>query len=104
MGVWHRCPEQSRSTKSCKFCTSISWDQSSRTFFKFLANNGLEPLVDLLKNEQEKEVRSKVMYAVSGMLKHCAPALEKFKSVGGFDVLADIVKRADGECYALRQR
>ncbi|KAF7724101.1 hsp70 nucleotide exchange factor fes1 [Apophysomyces ossiformis] len=61
----------------------------------FLRNNGLEPLVTLLKNEKNKEVRAKVQYAISGFLKHFPEGVEAFKKLDGFRVLVDIVKAAE---------
>ncbi|KAG0170228.1 hsp70 nucleotide exchange factor fes1 [Apophysomyces sp. BC1034] len=60
-----------------------------------LRNNGLEPLVTLLKQEENKEVRAKVQYAISGFLKHFPEGVEAFKKLDGFRVLADIIKNAD---------
>jgi len=62
----------------------------------FLNNNGLEPLLSLLRNPSEnKEVRAKAQYALSGLIKHCPEAIEQFRNKGGFDVLAEIVKNAE---------
>ncbi|KAI7848666.1 armadillo-type protein [Circinella umbellata] len=58
----------------------------------FLANEGLEKLVELLKNEQSKQVKATVIYAVSGLLKHSSKAQELFEQKGGFDALFAIVK------------
>ncbi|KAG2179899.1 hypothetical protein INT43_003685, partial [Umbelopsis isabellina] len=62
----------------------------------FLKNNGLEPLLNLLRNtSEENEVRAKAQYALSGLIKHCPDALKQFQEKGGFDVLAEIVKNPD---------
>ncbi|CAO3696774.1 unnamed protein product [Umbelopsis ramanniana] len=58
-----------------------------------LDNNGLEPLLNLLSNSAEdKEVRAKAQYALSGLIKHFPEGLAQFQEKGGFDALAEIVK------------
>ncbi|KAH8556774.1 armadillo-type protein [Umbelopsis sp. PMI_123] len=58
-----------------------------------LDNNGLEPLLNLLRNTAEdKEVRAKAQYALSGLIKHFPEGLAQFKEKGGFEALAEIVK------------
>ncbi|KAI8372954.1 armadillo-type protein [Radiomyces spectabilis] len=60
----------------------------------FLNNGGLEPLLNLLKNKDEdKEVRSKAQYAISGFLKHFPEGMTAFKELNGFDAFVDIVQR-----------
>ncbi|CAO3661106.1 unnamed protein product [Umbelopsis vinacea] len=62
----------------------------------FLDNNGLEPMLNLLRNPAEdKEVRAKAQYALSGSIKHFPAAIDQFREKGGFDVLADIVKKPE---------
>ncbi|CAM0139530.1 hsp70 nucleotide exchange factor fes1 [Umbelopsis sp. WA50703] len=62
----------------------------------FVNNNGLEPLLNLLRNTSEdKEVRAKAQYALSGLIKHYPDAVKQFQEQGGFDVLAEIVKNPD---------
>jgi hypothetical protein len=63
-----------------------------------LDNNGLEPLLNLLSNSAEdKEVRAKAQYALSGLIKHFPEGLAQFQEKGGFDALADIVKNPQGK-------
>ncbi|KAI9316595.1 armadillo-type protein [Dichotomocladium elegans] len=61
----------------------------------FLANNGMEPLLKLLKEEKDKVVKAKAIYAVSGILKHCTAAIQLFLAAGGLEVLCDTVKTSD---------
>jgi hsp70-interacting protein len=62
-----------------------------------LDNNGLEPLLNLLRNTAEdKEVRAKAQYALSGLIKHFPEGLAQFKEKGGFEALAEIVKNPQG--------
>jgi hsp70-interacting protein len=57
----------------------------------------MEPLLNLLRNTSEdKEVRAKAQYALSGLIKHYPDAVKQFQEQGGFDVLAEIVKNPDG--------
>ncbi|KAI8574945.1 hypothetical protein K450DRAFT_264010 [Umbelopsis ramanniana AG] len=66
-----------------------------------LDNNGLEPLLNLLSNSAEdKEVRAKAQYAVSGLIKHFPEGLAQFQEKGGFDALADIVRNSQGKLKA----
>ncbi|KAG2211031.1 hypothetical protein INT46_010938 [Mucor plumbeus] len=57
----------------------------------FLENQGLEPLVKLL-NDEDKSVRNKAQYAVSGFLKHHQAGVEAFDKLNGFKSLHDILK------------
>ncbi|KAI9029883.1 armadillo-type protein [Phycomyces nitens] len=59
----------------------------------FLKNNGLEPLVAILKKKDEdKQVRSKAIYAISCFLKHFKEGVEGFEALDGFSALANILK------------
>lgn len=49
----------------------------------------LSPLLHLLKSSTDGEVRSKAMYALSGILKHNAKAVDLFSKVDGFETLKD---------------
>lgn len=58
--------------------------------------------MNLLRNTSEdKEVRAKAQYALSGLIKHCPDALKQFQEKGGFDVLAEIVKNPDGKLLVI---
>ncbi|PHZ11115.1 Fes1-domain-containing protein [Rhizopus microsporus ATCC 52813] len=57
----------------------------------FLSHGGLEPLLRLLDTDQDNEVRSKALYAISGLLKHNAEALAAFEPLDGFNVLRRIL-------------
>jgi hypothetical protein len=55
-------------------------------------------MLNLLRNPAEdKEVRAKAQYALSGSIKHFPAAIDQFREKGGFDVLADIVKKSEGK-------
>lgn len=55
-------------------------------------------MLNLLRNPAEdKEVRAKAQYALSGSIKHFPAAIDQFREKGGFDVLADIVKKPEGK-------
>jgi hsp70-interacting protein len=59
----------------------------------------MESLLNLLRNTSEdNEVRAKAQYALSGLIKHFPEGIKQFQEKGGFDVLAEIVKSAEGEC------
>ncbi|KAI8981677.1 armadillo-type protein [Mycotypha africana] len=68
----------------------------------FLDNQGLEPLLKLLKDEN-KEVRSKALYAVSGFLKHFAPGVAAFDQLNGFTTLHDMLKDPEIDPNMLRK-
>ncbi|KAI9308785.1 armadillo-type protein [Cunninghamella echinulata] len=57
----------------------------------FLEHRGLETLIPLLLSEHKQE-RAKVVYAISGILKHQPLAVEEFKSLKGFDHMTSILK------------
>ncbi|KAI7900277.1 armadillo-type protein [Cokeromyces recurvatus] len=58
----------------------------------FLENGGLEPLLKLLKEDEDASVRNKAQYAISGFLKHHQAGVEAFEKLNGFDILQDILK------------
>ena len=54
--------------------------------------------MNLLNNSAEdKEVRAKAQYALSGLIKHFPEGLAQFQEKGGFDALAEIVKNPQGK-------
>ncbi|RUS28049.1 hypothetical protein BC938DRAFT_482402 [Jimgerdemannia flammicorona] len=61
----------------------------------FLDNDGLRHVLTLLRDDPDKGVRSKAQYAVSGAIKHFPEALEAFAGMGGYDVLGEVITRAD---------
>jgi hypothetical protein len=59
--------------------------------------------LNLLSNSAEdKEVRAKAQYALSGLIKHFPEGLAQFQEKGGFDALADIVKNPQGKLKVYR--
>ncbi|RUS28050.1 hypothetical protein BC938DRAFT_482402 [Jimgerdemannia flammicorona] len=62
---------------------------------QFLDNDGLRHVLTLLRDDPDKGVRSKAQYAVSGAIKHFPEALEAFAGMGGYDVLGEVITRAD---------
>lgn len=68
----------------------------------FLENEGLKPLLALLGDE-DKDVRNKAQYAISGFLKHHAAGVKAFEELNGFDVLHKILKSDDTDPAMLRK-
>lgn len=57
-----------------------------------MKNGGLEPLLKLIHDE-DKSVRNKALYAISGFLKHHQAGVEAFDALHGFESLHNIVKK-----------
>ncbi|KAI9143620.1 armadillo-type protein [Paraphysoderma sedebokerense] len=55
---------------------------------QFIEARGIQTLIDLLKNENDDSVLSKVVYAVSGLLTHNPGALHDFNSHNGLHLLS----------------
>lgn len=91
-----RRPEQPGCAESSKSYPSVFFP-GQLILLEYLANGGLEPLVNLLKNDQDKEVKAKALYAISGLLKHCPSAVEAFELQGGFKLLGDLLKETDSK-------
>ncbi|KAI9485117.1 armadillo-type protein [Zychaea mexicana] len=87
--------EESAIRKGIAWVCGTALQNNPKAQEAFLSHNGLEKLVEVLKNEQSKQVKATIIYAVSGLLKHSAKAQEAFAEKGGFEALFDIVKRAD---------
>jgi hypothetical protein len=56
-----------------------------------LKNGGLEPLLKLI-HDDDKSVRNKALYAISGFLKHHQAGVEAFDALDGFEALDNILK------------
>ncbi|KAI8355083.1 armadillo-type protein [Choanephora cucurbitarum] len=67
----------------------------------FLDNQGLAPLVQLLK-DQDSSVRSKAIYAISCFLKHNPVGVQSFDQLEGLSVLQTLLKQSD-DTTALRK-
>ncbi|CAG8572684.1 11364_t:CDS:2 [Paraglomus brasilianum] len=62
----------------------------------FVDNGGLKRLLDTLKNpEEEVEVRSKALYAVSGAIKNYPPGLAQFEEEGGYEILLNLLNTSN---------
>ncbi|CAG8525463.1 9900_t:CDS:10 [Ambispora gerdemannii] len=62
----------------------------------FIDQGGLRVALDLLKNTNEDaEVKSKAVYAVSGAIKHYKPALVQFEKEGGYEALLALLQTSD---------
>lgn len=57
-----------------------------------MENGGLAPLVKLLQDDTDKNVRSKAQYAISGFLKHHQAGVAEFEKLNGFATLHKILK------------
>ncbi|KAI9345065.1 armadillo-type protein [Pilaira anomala] len=68
----------------------------------FLEHGGLKPLLSLLKDE-DKMVRNKAQYAISGFLKHHQAGVDAFKALNGFEALHDILKSPTTDPAMLRK-
>ncbi|KAG9295117.1 hypothetical protein G9A89_006098 [Geosiphon pyriformis] len=62
----------------------------------FAQAGGLRATIDLLKNEQEEvEVRSKALYAISGAIKHYQEGLDLFDQGEGYEALLKLLQTSD---------
>ncbi|KAI8889107.1 Fes1-domain-containing protein [Backusella circina FSU 941] len=68
----------------------------------FMENGGLEPLLKLLQNDTDKNVRNKAQYAISGFLKHNQAGVIEFEKSNGFETLQKILKE-DTDATILRK-
>ncbi|CAG8487678.1 8425_t:CDS:10 [Paraglomus occultum] len=62
----------------------------------FVDKGGLKRLLDVLKSpEEDAEVRSKALYAVSGTIKHYPPGLAQFEKEGGYEILLNVLNTSN---------
>ncbi|KAI8997137.1 armadillo-type protein [Pilobolus umbonatus] len=69
----------------------------------FLTHGGLEPLLKLLSDDEDVDVRSKALYATSGFLKHNSTGVKAFDALNGFDVLENMLKSSKTTPAILRK-
>lgn len=68
----------------------MRWTRYSSTTFQYMsaADSPLKSLLSFMSpNEASSKARSRAMYALSGLLKHNAKAVNEMSKVGGWDVL-----------------
>ncbi|ORZ06183.1 armadillo-type protein [Absidia repens] len=68
----------------------------------FLDHQGLPNLITMLQASEPQE-RAKAQYAISGLLKHCAVAVDQFKQADGFQVMATMLKTHTEDATTLRK-
>ncbi|CAG8492769.1 1402_t:CDS:2 [Funneliformis mosseae] len=62
----------------------------------FAEKGGIRLILNLLNNQEEdKEVRSKALYAISGAIKHYPPGLEQFEKEGGYEILLSLLQTSN---------
>ncbi|CAG8460477.1 2084_t:CDS:2 [Ambispora leptoticha] len=62
----------------------------------FIDHGGLRIALEMLKNTNEDgEVKSKALYAVSGSIKHYTPGLVQFEKEGGYESLLTLLQTSD---------
>ncbi|CAB4396649.1 unnamed protein product [Rhizophagus irregularis] len=59
----------------------------------FAEKGGIKLILDLLKNPNEdNEIKSKALYAISGAIKHYPPGLEQFDQEKGYETLLSLLQ------------
>ncbi|CAI2171208.1 12312_t:CDS:2 [Funneliformis geosporum] len=62
----------------------------------FAEKGGIKLILNLLNNpDEDMEVRSKAIYAISGAIKHYSPGLEQFEKEGGYEILLSILQTSN---------
>ncbi|CAO3681501.1 unnamed protein product [Rhizopus stolonifer] len=61
----------------------------------FMKQGGLVPLLNLLAHDEDKGVRNKALYAISGFLKHNEEGFLEFQKLDGLNVLHSILSDKD---------
>ncbi|KAK9763226.1 hsp70 nucleotide exchange factor fes1 [Basidiobolus ranarum] len=61
----------------------------------FMDNEGLVPMLRVLREDTDNAVRSKALYCISGLIKHFPEGFKIFTAEGGFQVLKDILNKED---------
>lgn len=61
----------------------------------FFEAGGLEPILKLLGQDEDVQVRNKALYGVSSLIRQYPEALESFIQLSGFDVMSKVLKDAD---------
>ncbi|KAI9264453.1 armadillo-type protein [Sporodiniella umbellata] len=61
----------------------------------FMKHGGLEPLLKLLSEDTDSQVRNKALYAISGFIKHNDEGRQAFEQQGGYKVMRAIMKGED---------
>ncbi|ORX76074.1 Fes1-domain-containing protein, partial [Basidiobolus meristosporus CBS 931.73] len=59
----------------------------------FMDNNGLQPILRVLRDDEDVAARSKALYCVSGLIKHFPPGFQAFTAEGGFKILKNILNK-----------
>lgn len=77
--------------KGCAWVCGTAVQNNPEAQKALMENGGLKPLLNLLQDE-DKMVRNKAQYAISGFLKHHKEGVEAFKALDGFEVLHSILK------------
>nr|CAG8529790.1 15076_t:CDS:10 [Entrophospora candida] len=62
----------------------------------FAEHGGIKVILDMLSNlDEDLEVKSKALYAISGAIKHFKSGLEQFDKYNGYDTLLFLLKSSD---------
>ncbi|CAJ0861736.1 1201_t:CDS:10, partial [Entrophospora sp. SA101] len=62
----------------------------------FAEHGGIKVILDILNNlDEDLEVKSKALYAISGAIKHFKSGLEQFDKYNGYDTLLFLLKSSD---------
>ncbi|KAJ7730250.1 armadillo-type protein [Mycena maculata] len=70
----------------------------------YLAYDPLPVLISFLAPPATAEARAKAIYALSGLLKHNAPAVARFSEIGGWDALRNALQNPDDPKLNVRRK
>lgn len=94
--------EEASVRKGCAWVCGTAVQNNPEAQKALMDNGGLKPLLRLLQDE-DKLVRNKAQYAISGFLKHHKEGVEAFKELNGFEILHDILKSPLTDAAMLRK-
>lgn len=88
--------------KGCAWVCGTAVQNNPEAQKALMENGGLEPLLRLLQDD-DKLVRNKAQYAISGFLKHHKEGVEAFKALDGFKILHSLLKSPLTDAAMLRK-